>query len=296
MDMSVATAGPARVRERPDAAAGPIAMQRATGTVRIALKRRDDATVLDRLRQAGPMRARLVHPDPGHRTGVVLVNTAGGIAGGDALEVAVEAAGGTALTVATQGAERIYRARADDPPARLSTRLALGAGAALEYLPQETILFDGAALERRLEVGMAADAVFLGIETLVLGRRAMGEAVSSCRLADTIVLRRDGRIVLRDRFMLPEALACVASRRACLGGARGIGTVLYAAPDAGARLAGVRALLADVDADVDAGASCWNGLLLVRILAPDDMRLRALTRGVLALLREGRPLPRVWQC
>lgn len=275
-------------------------MQRAAGAVEVSVKLRGEATVLDRLKQCGPMRGRVVHPDPGHRTGLVLVNTAGGIAGGDALEVGVEAAAGTALTIATQGAERVYRARADDAMALLSTHLTLGAGAALEYLPQETILFDSAALERRLEIDMAPDAAFLGVEALVLGRHAMGEHVASCRFADTILLRRAGRLVFRDRFVLPELLADVAGHAACLGTARGVATILYAAADAGVRLHAVRDLLDDAagiaGADAFAGASSWNGLLLVRILAPDNVGLRNLIGTVLAALREGRPLPRVWQC
>ncbi|MHB1304894.1 MAG: urease accessory protein UreD [Acidiphilium sp.] len=273
-----------------DSAQIAVPVQRAVGAVRLAMKRRGDATVVDRLHQSGPLRARIVHAEPGQGAGCVLLNTAGGIAGGDDLSIEIAAAPTTAITVATQGAERVYRARAEDAPARLATRVVLGAAASLEYLPQETILFAGAALNRTLRIEMAADAAFLGVEALVFGRTAMGERLRHCRIVETIALYREDALVFRDRFAPPPDFAA-AVRPAMLGDAGAMATIVHAAEDSASRLDAVRAML-----DGDAGASAWNGMLLVRILAADGAMLRAMVRRVLDVLREGRKMPRVWEC
>ena len=121
----------------------------------------------------------------------VFLNTAGGLTGGDRFAYAAEARAGARLTATTQAAERVYRAQPGET-ARVSGRVTLGAGARLDWLPQETILFDGGALDRRLEVDMAEDARLLAVEPLVLGRAAMGETVHEARFRDAWRLRRGG--------------------------------------------------------------------------------------------------------
>ena len=266
--------------------------QRSRGAVRLSVRTRTNATVIDRLYQSGPLRARIVYPEAAAWTTCVLLNTAGGIAGGDDLSIEAKAGDGTALTLTTQGAERVYRARPEDAPARIATTLRLAAGARVEYLPQETILFDNSALDRQLRIDMAGDAHFLGIEALIFGRTAMGEAVRRARLADTILLRRDGRLVFRDALRLPETVAATMARRTIGGGAAAMATILLVTPDAALRLDAVREALGESDA----GASAWNGLLLVRVLAQDGAALRAVTMRVLAVLRDRRKLPRNWDC
>src|SRR5690349_18148426 len=174
----------------------PIRLQRAIGELRVGVKRSGERTVLDDLRQAGCLKTRFPRRvEPGWMD-VVTLNTGGGVAAADRLDVAVAAGEGTRVTVAAQAAERFYRALPHDAPPRVRTRLTLGADAALEWLPQETILFDHSALDRRLEIEMAADARFLGVETLVFGRTAMGETVQQAHLRDLIRIHRDGTLLL----------------------------------------------------------------------------------------------------
>jgi urease accessory protein len=171
--------------------------------------------------------------------------------------------------------------------------MTLDAGAELVWLPQPTILFDAARLDRRTEVELAADARFLAVETLIFGRAAMGEEVRQGFCRDAWRLRRAGRLVFADTFLADGAIAATLDRPAVLDGARATATVLCAAGDAAARLEPVRALL-EV-AGVTAGASSWNGLLVMRAYAGDGRTLQATIAPVLELLA-GRPLPRVWQC
>jgi urease accessory protein len=222
----------------------------------------------------------------------VTLNTSGGVAGGDVLRSAVRLGEGAAATIASQAAERFYRALPDEQPAAVRTDLVLEGAAALDWLPQEAILFDGCALDRRLNIDMAADARFLGIECLVFGRAAMGERVRTARLRDRIEVRRGGGLVLHDAIRMPDGVDAALRRTAIGAGARAVATVLLVAPDAAARLEGLRAALAAHEA----GASAWNGFLLARIIAPDAAALRRAVTAGLDFLRGGRALPRVWMC
>jgi len=267
--------------------------QRARGTLRLSFKRRGDATVLDGLRQEGCLKARFPRTEHGAWAGAVTLNSSGGVAGGDALDTAVTVGPGTRATVASQAAERFYRALPGTAPARVSTMLNVAPGAALEWLPQESILFDRCAVQRWLSVDLAGgDAWFLGVEQLVFGRTAMGEAVRDAWVRDRIELRRDGRLLLHDAIRLDGPVQSLLDRQATGGAARGVATLVHAAPDAESRLDALRGALAGYEA----GASAWDGLLVARIVAADGACLRAAAVAGLAVLRAGRPLPRVWLC
>jgi urease accessory protein len=266
--------------------------QRAVGELKIDLRRRGDTTSLANLRQQGCLKARFPRPQNHGWAEIVTLNSSGGIAGGDRLETAVSLQPHTKATFASQAAERIYRALPDAAPARIGTTITLAAGAAGEYLPQETILFDNCALNRTLDISLASDSWFLSVESLVFGRTAMGEQVRNTRLRDRIRLRRDGRLILNDSIFLHGDAARHLARPAIAAGARACATLLHAAPDAAASLDALRAALAGADA----GASAWDGILVARILAADGATLRKTVLAGLHALRACRKLPRVWMC
>lgn len=222
---------------------------------------------------------------------MVAVNSSGGVAGGDRLDIAVAAGPGARAVATAQAAERFYRAADDGAPAVVRASLRVAAGAALDWLPQETILFDGVGLDRALAVELAPDARFLGVETLLFGRAAMGEQVRSGRLRDRITVCRAGRTLLRDAIRLDGDMAAALDRSALGGGARAIATLVYVAPDAADRLDPLRAALAGL---VEAGASCWDGMVVARLLARNGHALRAAVVAALSALRERRTLPRSW--
>lgn len=259
--------------------------------MRVVVKLRDGVTVLDRFRQEGCLKARLPRPERGGWTGLVTLNSAGGVAQGDRLDVAIAAGRGTQLTVATQAAERFYRSPGG-AAAQIRTHLAVEPGAALEWLPQETILFDACVLDRRLTVELAPQSWFLGVETLVFGRALMGEAVRNATLRDVIHVSQGGRLLLHDAIRLDGLVQPVLDHPAVAAGGRAVATLIHAAPDAPARLDDVRAALAPWDA----GASVMDELLVARVVAQDGACARAAIVAGLAALRGGRPLPRVWSC
>lgn len=275
--------------------APPIRLERARGRAEIGFKRRGDATVLDRLFQEGQAKIRLPKSHGGEPATAVLINTAGGIAGGDRLIYGARFGAGTTAVVTAQAAERVYRSSATDGSlsGEVSTRLEVEAGASAEWLPQETILFDGAALDRRLEVEMAADARLLLAETVVLGRAAMGETVSTCRLVDRFRIRRGGRLIFADTLRLDGAPGEILAGAATGKGATAFATVLWVAPEAEAALEGLRDLLAGIE--VEAGASAWDGLLCLRLAHVSARSLRDALVRIMLHIRQA-DLPRVWSC
>jgi len=220
---------------------------------------------------------------------VAFLNTSGGLAGGDRLSYALALGPGVSATGTTQTAERAYRAKAE-PAAEVEVHLSVGAGGHLDWLPQETILFDGARVRRRTEVTLAPDATCLLAETVILGRPAMGERVADIDLADWREVRRDGRPVWVEPLrLLPGALAGTAT----LAGARAVASVALIAPGAGDLLAPLRAV--PDEPGVAVAASALPGRLMLRMMAADGWPLRRQMIRALAVLRPGLALPRVWQ-
>jgi urease accessory protein len=262
--------------------------QRALGQVVLAVARRGPATRALRVSEAGSLRVRM--PRVGQTLEAVLINTGGGVAGGDRFMVDVDAGPGSQIALTTPTAERIYRS--DGATAEITVRLALAAGAELAWLPQETIVFDHARVRRRFEADVTADARLLLCEAAVFGRAARGEEVREGFFEDRWRIRRDGRLLYGDTLRFAGPISALLDRPALGGGARAVATLLYVAPDAERRLEEARSLLAAATGTV--GASTWNGLLAVRFLARDAAELR---RDAVAFLEgfRGCRLPRVWQ-
>lgn len=258
-------------------------IQRVDAEIRVSAKLRGEATVLDRLYQRGSGKVRLPR---GAGFEAVAINTAGGLTGGDLFRLGAGAGPGTRMTATSQAAERVYRSTGAE--ARVENRLAVGAGARLDWLPQETILFDRARLSRRLDVEMAEDAVLLATESFVFGRAAMGETMARGFVSDQWRIRRGRQLVFADAVRIEGAVAETLDATACLGGARACATLLYVAPDAEDRLEALRAALAPFEA----GASAWNGLATARIVAMNGQALRLALTGAIRVFRSA--LPSVW--
>jgi urease accessory protein len=284
---------------------GPIlhTPQRAFGRLRVAFARRGDITALAVLRQEGCLKARHPRAEPGAIAETVLLNTSGGVTGGDDLAVEVTAGAGTHLAVTTQAAERLYRATPHSPPATLRTHLAAAEGAVLDWLPQETILFDACRADRSLSVDLAPSARFVGVESLLFGRQASGEAVQRAWLTDRIRIRQGGRLILHDATRTHGDLAALMARAGTFADARAMATLVAVMPDLGqdgaeAMVARLRDALGDgrlPESGLEAGVSAWNGLVLARLLATDGARLRQAVMAALGILRNDAALPRVWR-
>lgn len=271
----------------PDAPAPP----RARGTVRVSARAREGVSVLDKLHQSGSMR--VLFPRPASPPTAMLLNTAGGVTGGDRFDVEVAAEAGADLTVTTQAAERAYRAPLG-PPGQLRNEIRVEDGAHLNWLPQETILFDGSYLTRFLDVSLTGSAQALIVEPLIFGRAAHGEQLTDARFSERVRIKRDGRVIYADGMHLSGDIAARMQVPAIGGGAGALATLILASPDAATWLPRLRARIAQTP-DVQAGASCLTEhLLLLRALAHDSFELRRLLLPVLDDMTHG-TLPICWR-
>jgi urease accessory protein len=265
----------------------PASRQRARAEARGAFARVGARTEPERLFETGGLRWRF--PRSSSPCEVAIVNTGGGVAGGDSYSMSLTLSEGAEVEATTPSAERIYRS--DGPAAAITTRLALAANARLFWLPQETLIYEGARLERRLEVETSSEASFIIAETLVFGRLAMGESRIDASVRDSWRVRRDGRLVFADETRLEHAGATL-DRKAVGGGARALSTIVASAANIEARLPDLRAALTAESSAVETGASAFDGLIVVRLLAASSDRLRpALLASIVAL---GGRKPRLW--
>lgn len=263
--------------------------QRAVGRVAFTAAAFDGRTRPARISESGSMRIRLPK-DTGTGLDAVLVNTAGGIACGDLFQVEITAGIGASVTVATPAAEKVYRS--DGPVATLAVRLHVGASARVDWLPQETILFDRARLKRRLDVEMEEDSRVTLFDAVVFGRAARAEQVELGYFEDRWRIRKGTRLVYADTLRLDGPIAELLRKPSVANGAHVLATLIHVAPDAGARLESMRQHLAS-NGSCDAAASAWNGLLAVRFCAVSIEALRAAACPFLVAFR-GEALPRVW--
>jgi urease accessory protein len=262
------------------------AANRARGAVKFDVQLVDGKTRRRQLHESGSLRVRFPSPED-HGLSAMFVNTAGGAAGGDRFDIDIAAAEGTSLTVTTAAAEKVYRSHG--PAAEINIALKADAGAHLSWLPQETILFDQARTERRIDIDLADSATLLLCEIVVFGRAAMGEVMRSGSFSDRWRLRRGGRLVFAENVRLDGDIAAKLAQPAIGNGAVAIGTALIM-PGSEVLLERLREATDGFGGEV--GLSCWNGFAMARFCAQDAAKLRADMMAVLG--RSGAALPRMW--
>lgn len=247
------------------------ALARMHGRAELGFVRLDGAHRLGRLYQRAPLRVLFPDPAAGEPPQAALVTTSGGLAGGDLLELSVHAGPGARALVVGSAAEKIYRSTGADT--RVDVRLTAESGALLEYLPQETILFDGARLRRATRIDAAAGATVLAGEILVFGRAARGEVLTHGLVRETWEVRRDGRLTWADALHLDGALRRPLDAAAGFAGAVAAATLVLAGAGPQDLRDALRALHADYPGRFAAGIVA--GLLVARWLDGDAQRLRA---------------------
>jgi len=263
-------------------------MQGAHGPAGVGFRSPDGQTCLDRLFQEGCAKLRFPRPLGTDDPQAIIINTAGGLTGGDRFGAEVTLAAGAAAAVTTQACERIYRSTGAD--AAVTNRLRLAAGARLAWLPQETILFDGGRLSRSLDVDLADAAELVAVEAVLFGRQAMGETLHSGHLHDRWRIRRDGRLLFADDLRVGGNIAARLAPQPAMAGCRAMATVLFAGAAPERFLDQARSIIGP-----NGGASAWNGKFLARLVEETGLALRRRLEPLLTLLLGGRPLPKVWQ-
>jgi urease accessory protein len=263
------------------------AANRAQGSVTFDVHQVEGVTRRRHLHESGSLRVRFPSPEA-EGLSAVFVNTAGGVAGGDHFDIEIATGEGSRLAVTTAAAEKVYRAAG--PAAQLNIALKLAAGSHLAWLPQETILFDRARVERRIDIDLAESASLLFCEIVVFGRAAMGERMLQGEFVDRWRMRRGGRLVFAETVRLDGDIGEKLTRPAVAKGGAAVGTALIVPGD--------EVLVERIREASDAfggevGISAWNGFAMARFCAQDAARLRADMIAVLGRAT-GSVLPRLW--
>lgn len=270
-------------------------LQRVAAAGRLAVRHMHGRSRVATLFQEGAAKIRMprVAADP---LEAVLINTAGGLTGGDRVAWQIDVGDNASATITTQACEKAYRSVSG--VAEVECRLTVGVAGRLSWLPQETIVYDGSAFRRRLELDLAAGAEALLVEATVFGRLAMGERTRAASFRDRWRIRRGGRLIHAEDFAIGPDVEAVLARAAVARGARAVATVLLVAPDADQRLAAARAVIGR-----GGGASAWtigdggadgSGKLLARLVAEDGYSLRRTLVPLIELLNGRAGLPKVW--
>ncbi len=261
---------------------------RAMGRIALSVHATAEGSRRQRVHEEGALRVRFPNGLNSDTLDAVIVNTAGGMTGGDRFEIDVAVGAEARLTVTTAAAEKIYRSLG--PDTGIAVKLRVGSGGALAWLPQETILFDQIRLHRTIEVDSARDASLIVAEAVVFGRSAMGETVMQGHFFDRWRVRVGGALVFAEGLRLDGGISQKLTERAVADGGVAVASVLKF-PGEEPGIAAVRAMEKNFAGEV--GVSSWNGLTLARLVAPDGAALRHdLIRVVTAL--GGVPLPRLW--
>jgi len=272
-------------------------LQRADGCGRVILIGSENGTRIEDVFERSPIR--IMFPRTGHRAveEAVLINTAGGIAGGDQLECSVGALPGASIVVTSQAAERVYRALYE--PARVVTRLKAQESAKLAWLPQETIVFNWARLHRTTEIELFSGAELLALEWLVLGRTAHGEVVVGGSITDSWRVKKDGRLIWADTFRITDEIFPHLKRKALLSNCNAIATLICFGTYLDKRLDFLREIIPSLGCNC--AATLVSGLIVVRFAAKESSDLKLVLRSFLE--RFGPELgsgpfrvPKMWSC
>src|SRR5262245_20521675 len=265
----------------------PTRLQRASGESRVAFDLRDGRTRLGDLYQRDPCRVLFPEPEPGEPPQAVLLTTSGGVTDGDSLKMAIEIGPGASAVATTQAAEKIYRAAKGGGHCAIDVAVRVSEGAVLDWLPQETIVFEGARLKRRTVAEVEPGGSLLACEMVVLGRAASGERFTRGLLLDSWSVHRSGRLVWTDALRLEGETPTGAG----FGTANALATLIGVWDEPQARFEQAREILRTADR-VRAGVTLVNGIMVGRVLG-EATAVRSALIGFLTEFR-GRRLPRVW--
>lgn len=272
-------------------------LQRSTGSAHIVIRGSERGNCIVDVFQQSPIRILFPNIQDDGVEEAVLVNSAGGVAGGDRLECHVTALANASIAVTAQAAEKVYRAL--DEPARIATKLTLCKTAKLAWVPQETIIFNRARLIRQTEVDLSSGGELLALEWLVLGRTARGEEMVGGFISDAWRVKKDGRLIWADTFRVTDEVFPCLRRKALLLNYNALGTLIYFGPSVDARLRCVRSIFPRLGCHC--AATSIGGLIVLRFAARVSCDLKRALRSFLQQFRQELgpgpfQVPKMWSC
>jgi len=266
-------------------------LQRSHGSLSLSLAARDGRTAIRGWYQSGAAKARAPKVYSHRGIEALLINTSGGLTGGDTLDVSLAVGEAASGVFTSQASEKIYRSLGGTVSIKVDMSVAKdGRG---HWVPQDTIFFDEASLSRELRLAAADSAEFLIMEPLVFGREAMGERVAKGHYRDSRRVSVDDRLVFAEEARLSGDIAAGLARPALGRGAMAFLTGLYRGPAMEEKRDALRGL--PCGAGTWAGASVLRGTLSFRVAAQDPADMRRWMAAAYRTL-SGLPTPIAWRC
>ncbi|WP_026479612.1 urease accessory protein UreD [Ahrensia sp. 13_GOM-1096m] len=262
-------------------------MQRNAGSARLSVTGVSGNTMLENLYQSGNAKLRIPERYESGPLEAVMINIAGGMTGGDTLDWDFSAHDNAELTLTSQACEKIYKSSSGQAVADIA--LNASSGSHINWLPQETIVFDRANLLRKVNIDLSDNASALIVEALVFGRKAMGEIVKEAAIRDRWRVQQNGALIHAEELWISGPIDEQLSNKAIAAGNKAIATVLFVSPTAEQSMAQLNNIIGE-----NGAVSCWNGKLLLRILAMDSYDLRRTLIPVIQCLSGGQKLPKCW--
>lgn len=269
------------------------------GTLDLGFRRDGDCTRLIHRLHSGPLRVQKpLYPEGEATCHVVIVHPPGGVVGGDELRVEAQLEKGARALLSTPGAAKWYRANSH--VSKQQVKLALAPNAVVEWLPQETIFFNGANVVLDSEIALQGDAQYLGCEILCFGRTAHGERFTQGRLRQRLKITRDGKPIWFEQGDLRADSRMMTSRLG-LGGYTVCATLIVAGANAPATgcLDEIRTRCEPMAIEGQFGASQLKSVVVVRYLCHSSEVARELMLTAWSVLRPAllgqvAHVPRIW--
>ena len=219
----------------------------------------------------------------------IMINTSGGLTGGDKFSNSIICEGHSHLTISTQGCERIYKS-GDGTAAVVENIVTVKNSSRVYWLPQETIIFDQGRIKRHLKVELSSEAEALIVEPVIFGRLAMGETDISGHFEDKIEIHVDGKITYLDKTRLTGEISKTLKRPAVLNGSAATAILIFKSETAKSFLNFVREQL-----NAQSGASLINtSFMVARFVAPTGYELRKMLVPVINKITDEN-LPKTWR-
>ncbi len=269
-------------------------LQRTRGQARVAVEAdpsRPGRSRVTELYQSGAAKIRMPRIYDHNGLELVAINTAGGLTGGDDITLDMRLGPGTNTVYTTQASEKIYRSIYG--AASVTNTVILEGDASLIWMPQETIFFNRAALNRKLGFSLESGARLLAMEPMMFGRQAMGETVEEGTWRDSWRVKLDGKLVFADETRLGGKISEILSKTGIADGALAVASGVYIGEDAEQIIESLKTL--EWPDGVQAGASLSESHIILRAVARDGALLKLWGAQVLKCIT-GLGLPRTWNC
>ncbi|MFC7292916.1 urease accessory protein UreD [Hirschia litorea] len=270
-------------------------MQRSHSSGRLVVAALKGRSHLKRLFETDALKLRFPKNNITYALEGILVNTAGGLAGGDSLSLNIHVEKGADLTITSQACERVYKSLEEE--AVVDLRLRADADSNLIWAPQETIIYNNARLTRTIDVTLSPSSTFLAIEAIIWGRELMGEQVRNGALRDSWRIKVGDQLVHAENTRLEGDIHMQMQNGVVAKGGRATATLLMVGANCEKHLHACRSICASANGVVG-GASHWHvgpyAKLLIRLVGDTSYDLRkCVVQLVMQLSSNGIP-PRVW--